>query len=200
MEHHASPLWTLQRLCFEPDVAADPSDRGENRDPDSATETIKRLLTRRTRLENAPTGARKIIENERRLGWVLPSVRPLMRPVICRGPVWEFANQVQIRAACSRHCVANWLPGSVAPTLAPYSPSDRPYTFDDLSAASELMPPRPELCRHPPSLRWPRRSAPSCWPVPRSPASAACEPECVQAMIPPARPACMLGVRPRSRR
>ena len=22
-ESHASPLWTLQRLCFEPDVAAD---------------------------------------------------------------------------------------------------------------------------------------------------------------------------------
>ena len=32
----ASPLWTLQRLCFEPDVAADPSDRGENRDPGKA--------------------------------------------------------------------------------------------------------------------------------------------------------------------
>ena len=32
----ASPLWTLQRLCFEPDVAADTSDRGENRDPGQA--------------------------------------------------------------------------------------------------------------------------------------------------------------------
>jgi hypothetical protein len=37
-ERHASPLWTLQRLCFGPDVAADPSDRGENRDPGIATE------------------------------------------------------------------------------------------------------------------------------------------------------------------
>ena len=26
IKHHASPLWTLQRLRFEPDVAADPSD------------------------------------------------------------------------------------------------------------------------------------------------------------------------------
>ena len=32
----ASPLWTLQRLCFEPDVAADTSDRGENHDPGQA--------------------------------------------------------------------------------------------------------------------------------------------------------------------
>jgi hypothetical protein len=35
--NHASPLWTLQRLCFGPDVAADLSDRGENRDPGTAT-------------------------------------------------------------------------------------------------------------------------------------------------------------------
>jgi hypothetical protein len=27
VKHHASPLRTLQRLCFEPDIAADPSDR-----------------------------------------------------------------------------------------------------------------------------------------------------------------------------
>ena len=52
--YHASPLWTLQRLCFEPDVAADPSDRGENRDPGTATEENKRLLTKEARLENGP--------------------------------------------------------------------------------------------------------------------------------------------------
>ena len=34
----AGPLWTLQRLCFEPDVAADASDRGENHDPGQANE------------------------------------------------------------------------------------------------------------------------------------------------------------------
>ena len=53
VKRHASPLWTLQRLCFEPDVAADPSDRGENRDPDTATEAFKIQLTEETRLENA---------------------------------------------------------------------------------------------------------------------------------------------------
>jgi hypothetical protein len=30
---YASSLWTLQHLCFGPDVAADYSDREENRDP-----------------------------------------------------------------------------------------------------------------------------------------------------------------------
>jgi hypothetical protein len=29
----ASSLWTLQRSCFVPDVAADYFDRGENREP-----------------------------------------------------------------------------------------------------------------------------------------------------------------------
>ena len=56
MTRHASPLWTLQRLCFGPDVAADTSDRGENRDPGTAT---KMQLTREARLENAPCGARE---------------------------------------------------------------------------------------------------------------------------------------------
>ena len=54
IENNASPLWTLQRLCFEPDVAADVSDRGENRDPDTATRANKNLLTREARLENGP--------------------------------------------------------------------------------------------------------------------------------------------------
>jgi hypothetical protein len=44
----------LQHLCFEPDVAADPSDRGENRDPGTATETIEMQLTGEARLENGP--------------------------------------------------------------------------------------------------------------------------------------------------
>ena len=52
-KRRARPLWTLQRLCFEPDVAADPSDRGENRDPGTATEAIKMHLTVETQLENA---------------------------------------------------------------------------------------------------------------------------------------------------
>jgi len=43
-QSNASPLWTLQRLCFGPDVAADLSDRGENRDPGTATAKVKGLL------------------------------------------------------------------------------------------------------------------------------------------------------------
>ena len=58
-KRRARPLWTLQRLCFEPDVAADPSDRGENRDPGTATEAIKMHLTVETQLENAPFQARE---------------------------------------------------------------------------------------------------------------------------------------------
>ena len=43
------PLWTLQRLRFEPDVAAArPTDRGENRDPGSGNH----ILTKEMRLEN----------------------------------------------------------------------------------------------------------------------------------------------------
>lgn len=34
------------------------SDRGENRDPGTVAEVSKRLLTRETRLENGPLGAR----------------------------------------------------------------------------------------------------------------------------------------------
>jgi hypothetical protein len=87
---------------------------------------------------DAPRGARRIFQNERRLGWVLTSVRPLMRPFICRGPVSEFADQVQIKTACSRHSVANWLPDPASPTLAPYSPSDRPYAFDGPRSRASL--------------------------------------------------------------
>lgn len=40
MSLYASSLWTLQHLCFGPDVAADYSDREENRDPGSNKKTI----------------------------------------------------------------------------------------------------------------------------------------------------------------
>ena len=48
---YASSLWTLQHLCFGPDVAADYSDREENRDPGQQQ---KKPLTKETRLENGP--------------------------------------------------------------------------------------------------------------------------------------------------
>jgi hypothetical protein len=37
------------------------------------------------------------------------SVRPSMRQKDSRRPVWEFADQVQITQACSKHCGKPWL-------------------------------------------------------------------------------------------
>jgi hypothetical protein len=48
----------LRRPYFEPDVAANAFDRGENRDPGKATKRRKRLLTKEARLENDPSDAR----------------------------------------------------------------------------------------------------------------------------------------------
>jgi len=38
----------------------------------------------------------------------LTCIRPLMQRSTCREPVWEFADRVQFRAACSGHIVAIW--------------------------------------------------------------------------------------------
>src|SRR5262249_15003588 len=57
---------------------------------------------------------------------VLTSVRPLLRPFSCRGPVWEFADRVQITATRSRRSVKNWLPDPVSHDCAPYFPFDPP--------------------------------------------------------------------------
>src|SRR4051794_23255191 len=65
---------------------------------------------------DAPAGARKIFWNDWRVGWVLTSVRPQCGRHVPR-PVWEFADHVQIRTACSKHCVANWLPDPVSRPL-----------------------------------------------------------------------------------
>ena len=96
VKHHASPLWTLQRPRFEPDVAADLSDRGENRDPGAATEAIRMQLTTEMRLENAPFQARENVGIVAARGRMLSSVRPWMRQEDSRRPVWEFADRVQI--------------------------------------------------------------------------------------------------------
>jgi hypothetical protein len=46
-------VWTLQRLCFGPDVAAADVDRGENRDLGMATTAASKMqLTEEARLEN----------------------------------------------------------------------------------------------------------------------------------------------------
>src|SRR6516165_6651321 len=57
---------------------------------------------------------------------VLTSVRPLLRPFSCRGPVWEFADRVQIAATRSRRGVKNWLADPSLIECAPYSPFDPP--------------------------------------------------------------------------
>jgi len=85
-KRRARPLWTLQRLCFEPDVAADPSDRGENRDPGTATEAIKMHLTVETQLENGPRLARAV--QLRRSGRLRSYVRPLLCGRFDRWPRW----------------------------------------------------------------------------------------------------------------
>src|SRR6516225_9722538 len=48
---------------------------------------------------------------------VLTSVRPLLRPFSCRGPVWEFADRVQITATRSKRSVKNWLSDPVSLTV-----------------------------------------------------------------------------------
>ena len=47
----------------------------------------------------------------------LTSVRPLLRPLSCRGPVWEFADRVQITATRSKRRVKNWLSDPVSLTV-----------------------------------------------------------------------------------
>ena len=61
----------------------------------------------------------------------------------CRGPVWEFADRVQINAACSKHVVADWLSRSrladrcaIPSFRSPLRPRDR----------DQLTLPRPEPC------------------------------------------------------
>jgi integrase len=36
------------------------------------------------------------------------AVRPLMQLFTRRGPVWEFADRIQIKVACSEHVAAHW--------------------------------------------------------------------------------------------
>ena len=143
-KRRARPLWTLQRLCFEPDVAADPSDRGENRDPGTATEAIKMHLTVETQLENAPLQARENVGIAVARGRMLSSVRPWMRQEDSRRPVWEFADWVQITLSV---LAALWKPLVVpAPsrrllrhTLLSLTPTPR--------GRGQPTLPRPELCR-----------------------------------------------------
>ena|SRR5580704_16124816 len=79
---YASALWTLQHLCFGPDVAADYSDRGENRDPGRRQE---KSLTKETRLENA-LGWQGVLCAFVQDGQVQSYVRPLCAAPMAAGP------------------------------------------------------------------------------------------------------------------
>jgi hypothetical protein len=57
---------------------------------------------------DAPIGARGIFWIGAARSRVLTCVRPLLQLFTRRGPVWEFAERVQITAACFKHVVANW--------------------------------------------------------------------------------------------
>ena len=128
-KRRARPLWTLQRLCFEPDVAADPSDRGENRDPGTATEAIKMHLTVETQLENAPFQARKTSGSLLRvvgcchLSGLRCGERP---PLACMGVRGLGPDHPE--RAC-RTLETPGCPSPVSPTVAPYSPSARPHVL-----------------------------------------------------------------------
>src|SRR5215207_6983513 len=75
---------------------------------------------------DAPLGARRIVRLGAARRRVLTCVRPLMRRVPCRGPGWESADRVQIKAAYSRYGVAHWFSRPRLSTVAPYPSSDLP--------------------------------------------------------------------------
>src|SRR5258708_2854044 len=116
-ERHASPLWTLQRLCFGPDVEADPSDRGENRDPGAATPAKELQLTRETRLENHPRLARKL-DCVWRSQCLLSCIRPcsaVHRPQA----LMVFADRLPDKwTSCDARIVA-WASADPGPTGSP---------------------------------------------------------------------------------
>jgi hypothetical protein len=56
---------------------------------------------------DAPGDAREIFRIRAARGRVLTCVRPLMR-LTCRGPGWEFADQVQYRTTRSKRLSQSW--------------------------------------------------------------------------------------------
>ena len=181
----ASSLWTLQRSRFEPDVAADDSDRGENRDPGRQH---KEPLTREARLENGPVDARvffgftHVVRRFRVSGLV---VRQFTR----RGPVWRCADRVQIGVARSKRSETHWFSRSRLIDRLPL-PSDWPsHILDDSKRDRRLTRgPRPKLGRPRPSSSAPRRSALCGWPAPPRRQGGAFSSACARARTPRERP------------
>src|SRR6266849_479598 len=92
---------------------------------------------------DASAGAREIFQVDIARSQVLTSVRPLMRSIICRGPVWEFADRIQITATRSRRSVKNWLADPVSHRLCAIL-SFRPPYASDASLRRGITPPRLE--------------------------------------------------------
>ena len=115
---------------------------------------------------------------------VLTSVRPLLRPFSCRGPVWEFADRVQItatrsKARCEKLASRSRLSLTVRHTLL-----STLLRLRRLLIAGGFKTPRPELDRSLLSPVRPKPCAPSCWQAQRLRASAAYVPASAQARTP----------------
>src|ERR687897_666073 len=59
-------------------------------------------------------------------GRVLTCVRPLLRRVPCRGPGWEFVDQVQLKATRLKRVVTFWFSRSRLSTVAPFLSFETP--------------------------------------------------------------------------
>ncbi len=68
----------------------------------------KRLYFEFATCVDAPRDAREIFGFDAARGRVRTCVRPPMRLFTCRGPEWEFADQVQIRTTCLKHLSQSW--------------------------------------------------------------------------------------------
>ena len=67
---------------------------------------------------------------------VLPCVRPLMRRVTCRGPVWECESRDHITTARSKRSPCAWFSQLRLTDVAPYLSVDLLTPSDSLASAS----------------------------------------------------------------
>ena len=148
---------------------------------------------------DAPSGASRISGRALARGRVLPCVRPLMRPSHAAGPYGSARVEIHITGTRSKRSPCAWFSRPRLTDVAPYLSVDLLTPSDSLASAPPTRG-RPELDKPHPSSAAPRRCARSCWPAPRSPASAACALASGRATSRPARPCAWPSARPRSPR
>src|SRR4051812_37358040 len=119
------PRWTWRSMCLTACWNWDARTMSVSPELAGAGVSAPTPLIRATCVD-APLGARRIIVRGAARRRVLTCVRPLMRRVSCRGPGWEFADRVQIKAAYSWYGVAHWFSRPRLSTVAPYPSSDLP--------------------------------------------------------------------------